>query len=141
MPRLTDYASRACFLARESKLKRSSTTRRELRTGKLQSALVTLQNCQVDPRYGHAHSSSLLESIFLLRYAATAFVDFLSFVYVALFYNHVEAETQSLSEITYEHVVPFKYLVTLIVLFMLIVLDRLFYTLGSPLGKALLHST
>lgn len=33
---------------------------------------------------------------------------------------------------------PFGYLVTLMTLFMLIVLDRLFYTVGSPLGKSLL---
>lgn len=42
------------------------------------------------------------------------------------------------AEITNEHVVPFGYLVTLMTLFMLIVLDRLFYTVGSPLGKSLL---
>ncbi len=36
---------------------------------------------------------------------------------------------------------PLGYLVTLITLFMLIVLDRLFYTVGSPLGKAMLHCT
>lgn len=43
------------------------------------------------------------------------------------------------AEITNEHVVPLGYLLTLILLFMLIVLDRVVYTLGSPLGKALLH--
>lgn len=74
-------------------------------------------------------------------YAATVLLDFISFVYIALFFNKVAVKTQSLSEITYEHVVPFKYLVTLIALFMLIILDRLVYTLGTPLGKALLHCT
>ena len=35
--------------------------------------------------------------------------------------------------------VPLGYLLTLMLLFLLLVLDRLAYTLGSPLGKALLH--
>ncbi|KAL6770350.1 hypothetical protein ACKKBG_A34605 [Auxenochlorella protothecoides x Auxenochlorella symbiontica] len=74
-------------------------------------------------------------------YAITAAIDFVAFIYVALFYNKVVASARSLSEITNEHVVPLGYLVTLITLFMLIVLDRLFYTVGSPLGKAMLHCT
>ena len=44
-----------------------------------------------------------------------------------------------LADITNEHVVPLGYLLTLMLLFLLMVFDRLFYTLGSPLGKALLH--
>ena len=47
--------------------------------------------------------------------------------------------TPPCAEITNEHVVPLGYLLTLMLLFMLIVLDRLAYTLGSPAGKALLH--
>jgi hypothetical protein len=35
--------------------------------------------------------------------------------------------------------VPLDYLVTILVLFLLMVADRIFYTVGSPLGKALLH--
>ncbi len=43
------------------------------------------------------------------------------------------------AEITSEHVVPLDYLLTVMLLFMLLVADRVFYTVGSPLGKALLH--
>ena len=43
------------------------------------------------------------------------------------------------AEITSGNVVPLGYLLTLMLLFLLLVLDRLAYTLGSPLGKALLH--
>lgn len=42
-------------------------------------------------------------------------------------------------EITNDHVVPLGYLLTLMLLFLLLVLDRLAYTLGSPAGKAALH--
>eukprot|EP00887_Chlorella_sp_A99_P004668 scaffold4.g4668.t1 len=72
-------------------------------------------------------------------YALTVLFDFLAFVYVALFYNHVVTSARSISEITNEHVVPLGYLLTLILLFLLLVLDRLVYTLGSPAGKAALH--
>ena len=42
---------------------------------------------------------------------------------------------RSLQDISDERVVPLDYLLSLIVLFMFLVLDRVFYTLGSPLGK------
>ncbi len=40
---------------------------------------------------------------------------------------------------TNEHMVPLGYLLTLMTLFMLIILDRVCYTLGTPLGKVILH--
>ena len=45
------------------------------------------------------------------------------------------SSAQSLSDITDERVVPVDYLGVLILLFMFMVLDRLFYTLGLHLGK------
>ncbi|KAA6417866.1 MAG: hypothetical protein FRX49_12164, partial [Trebouxia sp. A1-2] len=71
-------------------------------------------------------------------YAATVALDFLSFAFVALFYQSVMSSAQSLSDITDERVVPVDYLGVLILLFLFMVLDRLFYTLGLHLGKALL---
>ncbi|KAK9837285.1 hypothetical protein WJX81_003423 [Elliptochloris bilobata] len=47
----------------------------------------------------------------------------------------VVASAQTLADISDERVVPVDYLVALIVLFLLMVLDRLFYTLGHCLGK------
>lgn len=43
------------------------------------------------------------------------------------------------AEITSEHVVPLDYLLTILLLFLLLVADRVAYSIGSPLGKALLH--
>ena len=43
------------------------------------------------------------------------------------------------AEITTEHVVPLGYLLCLMLLFLLLVLDRVCYTVASPLGKAVLH--
>lgn len=45
------------------------------------------------------------------------------------------SSAQSLSDITDERVVPVDYLGVLILLFLFMVLDRLFYTLGLHLGK------
>ncbi len=45
------------------------------------------------------------------------------------------SSAQSLSDITDERVVPVDYLRVLILLFLFMVLDRLFYTLGLHLGK------
>lgn len=45
------------------------------------------------------------------------------------------SSAQSLSDITDERVVPAGYLGVLILLFLFMVLDRLFYTLGLHLGK------
>ena len=47
----------------------------------------------------------------------------------------VMSSAQSLSDITDERVVPADYLGVLILLFLFMVLDRLFYTLGLHLGK------
>ena len=45
------------------------------------------------------------------------------------------ASARTLQDITDERVVPVDYLGVLILLFMLLVLDRLFYSLGLHLGK------
>ena len=47
------------------------------------------------------------------------------------------SSAQSLSDITDERVVPVDYLGVLILLFMFMVLDRLFYTLGLHIGKVI----
>ena len=47
----------------------------------------------------------------------------------------VMSSAQSLSDITDERVVPVDYLGVLILLFLFMVLDRLFYTLGLHVGK------
>ena len=47
----------------------------------------------------------------------------------------VVASARTLQDITDERVVPVDYLGVLILLFMLLVLDRLFYSLGLHLGK------
>ena len=49
----------------------------------------------------------------------------------------VVSSAQSLSDITDERVVPVDYLGILILLFLFMVLDRLFYTLGLHLGKVM----
>ncbi|CAL8464921.1 g4456 [Coccomyxa elongata] len=74
-------------------------------------------------------------------YAATALVDLLSFIYVAIFYQAVVTSARTLADITDERVVPVDYLGVLMLLFLLLVLDRLFYTLGLHLGKAVLFWT
>ena len=45
------------------------------------------------------------------------------------------ASARTLQDITDERVVPVDYLGVLILLFLLLVLDRLFYSLGLHLGK------
>lgn len=72
-------------------------------------------------------------------YAATAALDILAFLFVAVYYNRVVSGAGSLSEITSQHVVPLGYLIILMTLFMFVVLDRVVYTLGSAVGKAALH--
>lgn len=47
----------------------------------------------------------------------------------------VANSARPLSDITDERVVPLDYLATLMVLFIFMVLDRLFYSLGLCLGK------
>jgi len=47
----------------------------------------------------------------------------------------VVSSARTLQDITDERVVPVDYLGVLILLFMLLVLDRLFYSLGLHLGK------
>ncbi|KAK9824077.1 hypothetical protein WJX72_007565 [[Myrmecia] bisecta] len=71
-------------------------------------------------------------------YAATLAVDTLAFLYVVLFYQSVVNSARTLADITDERVVPVDFLAVLIILFLFMVLDRLVYTLGNHLGKALL---
>jgi hypothetical protein len=47
----------------------------------------------------------------------------------------VVTSARTLADITDERVVPVDYLGVLMLLFLLLVLDRLFYTLGLHLGK------
>lgn len=54
--------------------------------------------------------------------------------YVAL--QDVVASARTLADISDERVVPVDYLVALIVLFLLMVLDRLVYSRGNCFGKA-----
>lgn len=72
-------------------------------------------------------------------YALIAALDIMAFTFVALYYNRMVKASGSIQEITSQHVVPLGYLVTLIVLFLLLVLDRVTYTIGSQAGKATLH--
>lgn len=74
------------------------------------------------------------------RYAATTSFDFAAFLFVAVYYNRVGSSAGSLSDLTSRQVIPLDYLLCLIALFALLVLDRVAYTLGSPLFKALLHT-
>ena len=53
----------------------------------------------------------------------------------------VVASARTLQDITDERVVPVDYLGVLILLFLLLVLDRLFYSLGLHLGKVWLLSS
>lgn len=85
-------------------------------------------------------------------YALTAACDLLSFVYVACLYQvidmgrHVDCvdrcpqvvvrSAASLTELTNDRVIPLDYLAVLMLLFLLMVGDRLVYTLGWHAGKA-----
>ncbi|PRW58918.1 piezo-type mechanosensitive ion channel-like protein isoform X1 [Chlorella sorokiniana] len=73
-------------------------------------------------------------------YAATTLLDFVAWILVILWYNRVVSSAGSLSDITSKHVIPLQYLATLLIVFALLVLDRVAYTLGSPLLKAALHT-
>lgn len=81
-----------------------------------------------------AHSRSARD-----YYAATATLDLLALLYVAFFYNQVVSAAGSISEITSQHAVPIGFLLTLMILFGFVVLDRVAYTLGSAAGKFALH--
>lgn len=72
-------------------------------------------------------------------YALTVLFDMIAFIFVALSYNKMVRSPGSIQEITSQHVVPLGYLVTLLILFVFLVLDRLIYTIGSQAGKAVLH--
>lgn len=72
-------------------------------------------------------------------YAATATLDLLALLYVAVFYNRVVSAAGSISEITSQHAVPIGFLLTLMILFGFVVLDRVVYSLGSTAGKFVLH--
>jgi hypothetical protein len=71
-------------------------------------------------------------------YSITALLDFVSFLYLALFYQVVMSSARSLADITDEKQLPWDYLTALLLLFVIMVVDRLVYSLGSHLGKALL---
>ena len=72
-------------------------------------------------------------------YAVIASLDMMAFLFIAFNYSKIVKAAGSVQEITSQHVVPLGYLITLIVLFVLIVMDRLVYTMGSQAGKAALH--
>lgn len=71
-------------------------------------------------------------------YMLTVTADFLAFVYAALFYQTVLQSARSLADLTVQQVIPANYLLTLMALFLAIVLDRVCYTIGHHLGKAVL---
>lgn len=71
-------------------------------------------------------------------YTATAFLDFTAFVYVALFYQVTMSSTRTFVDLTEQRVLPLDYLGALLVVFLLAVMDRAFYALGTNLGKTLL---
>lgn len=71
-------------------------------------------------------------------YSITALLDFVSFVYLALFYQVVMSSARSLADLTDEKQLPWDYLTALLLLFVITVVDRLVYSLGSQLGKAML---
>jgi len=71
-------------------------------------------------------------------YSTTAVLDFASFVYLALFYQVVMSSARSLADLTDEKQLPWDYLTALLLLFVIMVVDRLVYSLGSQLGKAML---
>jgi hypothetical protein len=71
-------------------------------------------------------------------YSLTALLDFTSFIYLALFYQVVMSSARSLADLTDEKQLPWDYLTALLLLFVIMVVDRLVYSLGSQLGKALL---
>ena len=72
-------------------------------------------------------------------YAIIAAFDMLAIFLSALWFNSISKAAGSLTDITSEHVVPLGYLLTLIVLFLFLVLDRTVYVFGSQAGKAALH--
>lgn len=72
-------------------------------------------------------------------YALVASLDMITFLFIAFNYSKIVKAAGSVQEITSQHVVPLGYLITLIILFVLIVMDRLVYTMGSQAGKAALH--
>jgi hypothetical protein len=71
-------------------------------------------------------------------YAVTATLDFLAFIYLALFYQVAMKSARTLADLTDEKQLPWDYLSALLVLFVTTVIDRLVYSLGSHLGKFLL---
>jgi len=72
-------------------------------------------------------------------YALTALIDFLTFIYVALFYQVVVSNSRSLSDFNDGKVLPLDYLLVLMTFFVLLVTERAVYTLGSHAVKTLMH--
>ena len=75
------------------------------------------------------------------HYTATVAADFAAFVVAVLFLQQVVTSSASLKELATSSSIPVNYLLSLIVLFGFIVADRCVYSLGSHLGKAILHVT
>ncbi|GFR40352.1 hypothetical protein Agub_g896, partial [Astrephomene gubernaculifera] len=75
-------------------------------------------------------------------YAATAFLDLVSFMYAMVFYQLVVSSARSLADITdADRRVPLDYLAALMLLFALMVSERAVYMLGLPAAKMALHLT
>lgn len=73
-------------------------------------------------------------------YTATAFLDFLSFIYAAIFYQLVASSARTLYDIAdADRRLPLDYLAALMLLFALMVSERAAYMLGWPAAKAALH--
>ncbi len=73
-------------------------------------------------------------------YTATAFLDFLSFIYAAIFYQLVASSARTLYDIAdVDRRLPLDYLAALMLLFALMVSERAAYMLGWPAAKAALH--
>lgn len=75
------------------------------------------------------------------HYAATVAADFVAFVIAVACLQQVVTSATSFSDITQSSSIPVHYLIALIILFGFIVADRCVYSLGSHLGKAVLHGT
>ncbi|MEW5302433.1 MAG: hypothetical protein WDW36_005220 [Sanguina aurantia] len=73
-------------------------------------------------------------------YTAMALLDISSFIYAALFYQVTLSSEQTLADITNDDkVIPIDYVGALMALFLLLVVERAVYSLGSPRGRAVLH--
>lgn len=71
-------------------------------------------------------------------YTLIVFLDFLSFLYVAIFYQVIKSSL-TLSDIADQRVLPVDYLGYLLVMFGLMIMERVVYSVGSAPGKAVLY--